>query len=177
MRFFWRACVVCAFYGFISVALCCDPTFFAFPHSLPIMGYLYWFFRHVLHLVLCFYWGVCAACADGSCSGSCCCLVQRCRSSGFFPNFAVFVLVMGLSVLFQEFLALALVFLGCTCGVAFLAPFDSLALRPLPAVTNLGGFRCGPPHWLSLRLCVDLFSSGGAGSSFSPPAWRGVGCG
>ena len=47
-------------------------------------------------------------------------------------------------------------FLGCTCGVAFLAPFDSPTLRPSPAVTNLGGLRCGPPHWLSLRLCVDL---------------------
>ena len=75
----------------------------------------------------------------------------------FFPNSAVFALVLGLSVLFQEFLALELVFLGCTCGVAFLAPFDSPTLRPSPAVTNLGGFRCGPPHWLSLHLCVGLF--------------------
>ena len=37
----------------------------------------------------------------------------------FFPNSVVFALVLGLSVLFQEFFALALVFLGCTCGVAF----------------------------------------------------------
>ena len=54
MRFFWRACVVYAFYGFVSVAWCCDPTFLASPHGLSIVGYLYWFFRHVWCLVLCF---------------------------------------------------------------------------------------------------------------------------
>ena len=37
------------------------------------------------------------------------------------------------------------------------------------------GFRCGPHHWLSLRVCVGPFGSGGAVSSFSPPARRGVG--
>ena len=42
--------------------------------------------------------------------------LQRWR---FFPNSAVFALVLGLSVLFKEFFALELVFLGCTCGVAF----------------------------------------------------------
>ena len=111
MQFFWRACVVYAFYGFVSVAYSCDPTFIAYSHSLPIVRCLYWFFRHVWYLVLCFSWSVCAACADGSCAGSCCC-----RGGGFFPNSAVFVLVLGLSVLFKEF---ALVFLGCTCSVAF----------------------------------------------------------
>ena len=76
------------------------------------------FFRHVWYLVLCF-WGVCAACADGSCAGCYCYLAQGCRGGIFFPNSVVFALVLGLSVLFQEFFALGLVFLGCTCVVAF----------------------------------------------------------
>ena len=54
MRFFWRACGVCAFYGFVSVAWSCDPTFIAYPHGLPIVRYPCWFFRHVWYLVLCF---------------------------------------------------------------------------------------------------------------------------
>ena len=37
----------------------------------------------------------------------------------FFPNSAVFALVLGLSVPFKKFFALELVFLDCTCGVAF----------------------------------------------------------
>ena len=94
----------------------------------------------------------------------------------FFPNSAVFALVLGLSVLFKEFFALELVFLGCTCGVAFFAPYASPTLRPSPEVAGLGCFRCGPPHWLYLRWCVGPFWSGGAVSSFSPPARRGVGC-
>ena len=43
MRFFWRACGVCAFYGFVSVAWSCNPTFIAYPHGLPIVRYPYWF--------------------------------------------------------------------------------------------------------------------------------------
>ena len=77
---------------------------------------------------------------------------------------------MGLSVLFKEFFTLALVFLGCTCGVAFFAPCASPPLRPLPAVAGLVGFRYRLPHWLSLRVCVGPFWGGGAVSSFSPPA-------
>ena len=122
------------------------------------------------YLVPCFSWSVCAACADGSCAGSSCCLAQCCRGGGFFPNSAVFALVLGLSVLFKEFFALALVFLGCACGVAF-----SLRMPLLHLGHGLVGFRCGPPHWLSLRVCVDPFWGGGAVSSFSPPARRGVG--
>ena len=94
------------------------PPFIACPHGLPIVRYLSWFFRHVWYLVLCF-WGVCAAYAAGSCAGSYCYLAQGCRGGGFFPNSAVFALVLGLSVLFKEFFALELVFLGCTGGVAF----------------------------------------------------------
>ena len=82
------------------------------------MRYLSWFFRHVWYLVLCF-WGVCAAYAAGSCAGSYCYLAQGCQGGGFFSNSAVFALVLGLSVLFKEFFALELVFLGCTGGVAF----------------------------------------------------------
>ena len=37
----------------------------------------------------------------------------------FSPIPRFFVLILGLSVLFKEFFALALVFLGCTYGVAF----------------------------------------------------------
>ena len=44
MRFFWRACGVCAFYGFVNVAWSYNPTFIAFPHGLPIMRYPYCFF-------------------------------------------------------------------------------------------------------------------------------------
>ena len=85
------------------------------------MRYLSWFFRHVWYLVLCF-------CLFGAFAlltlpvpaqvltvftGT---GLQRWR---FFPDSAVFALVLGLSVLFKEFFALELVFLGCTCGVAF----------------------------------------------------------
>ena len=48
--------------------------------------------------------------------------LQRWR---FFPTSAVFALVLGLSVLFKEFL---LVFLCCTCGVAFLLRMPLLRL-------------------------------------------------
>ena len=56
-----------------------------------------------------------------------------------------------------------------------LAPYASPTLRPLPAVAGLVGFRCRPPYWLSLRVCVGPFWGGGAVSSFSPPARCGVG--
>ena len=45
---------VFANFGFASVAWCCDPSFIAYLHGLPIVWYLYWFFRHVWCLVLCF---------------------------------------------------------------------------------------------------------------------------
>ena len=43
MQFFWRACGVCAFYGLVSAAWRCDPTFLAYPHGLPIVRYPYGF--------------------------------------------------------------------------------------------------------------------------------------
>ena len=86
MRFFWHACGVCAFYGFVSVIWSCDPSFIAYPHGLPIVRYPFWFFRHVWYLVLCF---SCSIYADGSSTGSCSCLVQCCRVGGFFPKSAV----------------------------------------------------------------------------------------
>ena len=46
--------------------------------------------------VLC---SVCAVYADDSSAGSCDCLAQGCRCGGFFPNSAVFALVLGISVL------------------------------------------------------------------------------
>ena len=39
-------------------------------------------------------------------------LVQSCRGGGFLPPSAIFALVLGLFLLFKEFLVLALVFLG-----------------------------------------------------------------
>ena len=46
----------------------------------------------------------------------------------FSPIPRFFALVLGLSVLFKEFFALALVFLGCTYGVAFLLHMPLLRL-------------------------------------------------
>ena len=57
-------------------------------------------------------------------------------------------------------------------------PFSSVCLSyasTIACVAGLVGFRCGPPHWLSLRVCVGPFWGGGAVSSFSPTARRGVG--
>ena len=56
-----------------------------------------------------------------------------------------------------------------------LALYASPPLRLSPAVAGLVGFRCDPPHWLSLRVCVGPFWGGGAVSSFSPTARRRVG--
>ena len=170
MRFFWRACGVGAFCGFVSVAWSCDPTFIAYPHGLPIVSCLYWFFRHVWYLALCFSCSVCDDYTDGSSS----CLAQCCRCCGFFPKYAVFALVLGISVLGLGILAIELMFLGCAYGVAFLDLSAYRTLRPSPAVAGLVGFRCGPPLWWSLSVCGGPFWGSGAVSSFSL-ARRGVG--
>ena len=102
--------------------------------------------------------GVCADYADGSSAGSCSCLAQCCRCDGFFPNYAVFALVLGISVLGYGIVALALLFLGCSYGVAFLAPSAYPTLRPSPAVAGFVGFRCCPPLWWSLSVCVGILS-------------------
>ena len=93
----------------------------------------------------------------------------------FSPVPRFFALVLGISVLGYRILALVLIFLGCTFGVAFLAPSAYPTLRPSPAVAGFRGFRCGPPLWGSLSVCWGLLWGGGAVSSFSPPARRGVG--
>ena len=48
--------------------------------------------------------------------------MQCCRCGGFFPDSAVLALVLGISFFGEGILALALIFLGYTSGVAFLAP-------------------------------------------------------
>ena len=53
-------------------------------------------------LVRCFC-SVCADCADDSSAVSCASPAQCCQCGGFFPNSAVFVLVLGTSVLASEF--------------------------------------------------------------------------
>ena len=46
-RFFLRACVICAFFGFVGVTLCDIPTFLAYPHVFltcgPFIGFLGFF--------------------------------------------------------------------------------------------------------------------------------------
>ena len=80
---------------------------------------------------------VCADYADDPSASSCDYLVQGCRCGDFFPNSAVFALVLGFSVLGYGLLALALIFLGCAYGVAFLAPSTYPTLRQSPAVAGL----------------------------------------
>ena len=103
MRFFWRACGVCAFYGSVRVAWSCDPTLITYSHGLPVVRYLDWFFWHVGYLVLCFSRSVCVTYAAGSSAGSCNCLAQCCRGGSFFPSYTVFSLVWGFLLWFQEF--------------------------------------------------------------------------
>ena len=88
---------------------------------------------------------------------------------GFRASFGVFCSGLG------NFRACACVpWLRLWCGL--FAPYAYPTLRPSPAVAGLVGFRCGPPLRLSLRVCVWVLSGGGgAVSSFSPPARRGVG--
>ena len=94
------------------------PHLYCLPSRFTIVRYLYWI------LGLCGIWSgvfcsVCADCADDSSAGSCDCLVQGCRCGGFFPNSAVFALVLGTSVLAYGILALPLLFFGYAYGVAF----------------------------------------------------------
>ena len=75
------------------------------------------------------------------------------RCGGFFSNPAVFMLVLGISVLGYGILALALIFLGCVYGVTFLGLSAYPTLRPSHAVAGFVGFGCGPPLWWSLIVC------------------------
>ena len=76
--------------------------------------------------------------------------------ASFFPNSAVFTPILGISVRVWGIFALELEFLGCACG-GLLAPSAYPTLRQSPSVAGLEVLRCGPPHWLSLRVCVGPF--------------------
>ena len=104
---------------------------------------------------------VCADYADDSSASSCDCLAQGCRCGGFFPNSAVFALVLGICVLGYGILALALLFLGCAYGVAFLAPSTFPTLRPSPAVAGFVVFAAAllSVAFLERWSCVFFLSS------------------
>ena len=73
-----------------------------------------------------------------------------------FPQLRGFRASFGDFCSWLRILALALLFLGCAYGVAFLAPSAYPTLRPSPAVAGIVGFRYGPPLWWSLSLCGVL---------------------
>ena len=145
------------------------PTLIAYPHGLPIVRYLDWFFRHVGYLVLCFSRRVCVTYAAGCSVGSCNCIAQCCRGGGFFPSYAVFLVSLGISVMVSGIFALALLFLGCACGVAFSLriPIPLLShrlrfagLRGFFAADVLTGCPCGcVTAFLGRRSCVFFLSS------------------
>ena len=172
LRFFQRVCGVCAFlsssvsHGVASPPFL--PTLTVYYREVPLLDFrLVWYWSGVF----CSVW---ADCVDDSSADSCVCLAQGCRGGGFFPNSAVFALVLGTSVLAYGILALPLLFLGYAYGVAF---FDSVCLSSAslyPAVAGLVDFSCGPPS-LVVPVCVWGSFWGGEAVSFSPPARRGVG--
>ena len=75
------------------------PHLYCLPSRFTYRGVPLLVFRLVWYLILCFFCSVCADYADGSGAGSCSCLAQCCRCGSFFPNYAVFALVLGISVL------------------------------------------------------------------------------
>ena len=92
------------------------PTLTVYYREVPLLAFrLVWCWSGV-------FCSVCADCADDSSTGSCASLAQGYRGGGFFPNSAVFALVLGTSVLAYGILALPLLFLSYACGVAFFAP-------------------------------------------------------
>ena len=132
------------------------PHLYCLPSRLTIVRHLYWF------LGLCGIWSgvfcsVCADYADDSSAGSCDCLAQGCRCGGFFPNSAVFALVLGNSVLAYGILALPLLFLGYAYGMAFFGSVCLSSAYLYPAVAGLVGFSCGPP--ISGGPCVCVWGS------------------
>ena len=126
-------------------------------------------------LVLCFSRSLCTDSANGSSAGSCSCLAQCCRGGGFFPKYAVFIASLGISVIAYGIFALAIIFLGCACKVAFSLRMPNLRLALRLRLLALWVFAADLLPGLSLRVCVGPFWGGGAVSSFSPPARRGVG--
>ena len=131
------------------------PHLYCLPSQFTIVRYFYWF------LGLCGIWSdvfcnVCADCADDSSAGSCECLAQGCRCGGFFPNPAVFALVLGNSVLAYGILVFPLLFLGYAYGVAFFGSICLSSVYLYPEVAGLVGFSCGPP---SLVVPVRVWGS------------------
>ena len=113
-RFFLRACVICAFFGFVGVTWCDTPTFLAYPHVFlkcgPFIGFLGFFGVRQSY-----------SCVGGDrhddySADSSASLAQCGFVGGFFSEFRDFRASFGSS---SEFL---LLFLGFPFGVAFFAP-------------------------------------------------------
>ena len=126
----------------------------------PLLPTLTVYYREVPLFVfrLVWYWcgvfcSVCADCVDDSSASSCACLAQGCRCGVFFPNSAVFALVLGTSVLAYGILALPLLFLGFAYGVAFFYSVCLSSAYLYAAVAGFVGFSCGPPS-LVVPVCV-----------------------
>ena len=125
------------------------PHLYCLPSRFTIVRYLYWF------LGLCGIGPVFSVAFARTIPGPVLVLALRrvADVAAFFPNSAVFVLVLGTSVLAYRILALPLLFLGYAYGVAF---FDSVCLSSAylyPAVAGLVGFSCRPPS-LVVPVCV-----------------------
>ena len=135
-HFFLRACVICAFFGFVGVTWSDTPTFLAYPHVFltcgPFIGFLGFFGVRQSYSCV----GVDRHddySADSSAS------LAQCGFVGvFFPNFAIFALV---SDHLRNF---------CFYSWASLLVLPSLLRLPIllslsPLVTSLGGLGCSQP--------------------------------
>ena len=135
------------------------PQLYCLPSRFTIVRYLYWFLGcGIWSGVFC---SVCTVCTDDSSTGSCDCLAQGCRCGEFFPNSAVFALVLGTSVLASGILALPLLFLGYAYGVAFFSSVCLSSAYLYPAVAGLVDFSCRTPS-LVVSVCVCGVLSGAA---------------
>ena len=154
MRFFQRACCVCAFLASsVSHGVATPPflpTLTVYYREVPLL---------VFRLVWCWsgvFCCVCADCADDSSAGSCASLALGCRCGSFFHNSAVFTLLLGSSVLAYGILALSLLFLGYAYGVAFFAPSAYPPLISILRLLTLWVLAAGPYLWWSLCVCGVL---------------------
>ena len=160
-RFFLRACVICAFFGFVGVTWCDTPTFLAYPHIFltcsPFLEFLGFFGVRQSYSCV----GVDRH--DDYSADSSACLAQCGFVGGFFPNFAIFALV---SDHLRNF---------CFYSWASLLVLPSLLRLPIllslsPLVTSLGGLGCSPPSLVVpvvFALGEFYFCSSGAVSSSS----------
>ena len=160
-RFFLRACVICAFFGFVGVTWCDTPTFSGLPSRFPDVRSLCWVFRLLWRsseLQLRWRRSPRRYSADSSAS-----LAQCGFVGGFFPNFAIFALV---SDHLRNF---------CFYSWASLLVLPSLLRLPIllslsPLVTSLRGLGCSPPSLVVpvvFALGEFYFCSSGAVSSSS----------